>query len=910
MSFKFKLVLLITGWSFLIYGKVLSNNSVPYENTVILAGSEPSYPPYCFVNEKGEADGFSVEVMKAAASAMSIELDFRIDTWNQLKQDLSIGEIDALPLVGRTPERESLYDFSFPYLTMHGAIIVRKGNTGINSLSDLSGREVAVMKGDNAEEFLRRSNLNINIVTTNTFDIALRELADGLHDAVVLQKLVAVQLIRKNELTNLESVNIPASAFRQSFCFAVKKGNTKLLSLLEEGLSIIITDGTYRALHAKWFAPIESIEQQQRRIIVGGDSSYPPMEFLDNNGQPAGFNVDLTLAVARKQGLTVDFRLGPWDEILRALEMGEIDIIHGMLYSYDRARTFSLSQAHTYLNQVIIVRKGSEIPNSLADLSGKRIAVQNGDLMHELAVKTGYGDQLILTDSQEEALRLLAEGNYDCVLGSKMTALYWINNNKWKNLHVGETPVLSAELCFAVAKGKEKLLEQFSEGLVAVNASGEYRKIYTKWFGILENPNPGIWEIVRFSLLVLLPLLFLLLAVLVWTRTLHVRISKRTAKLEDEIRERKLVEKKLLKSENQHRELIENLQEGIGIVDTQEKFIFSNSAAEMIMGVGKGRLTGRSLSEFMSRNEFQKVQKQSGLRKKGVKSTYELQVNTSKGRRILLVTVTPQYDDKGVFRGTFGIFRDITDRKKAERDLRKNAIKLRELNATKDKFFSIIAHDLKNPVNAIVGFTDLLLKNYKNYDSKKTEKFLYITHESAKQAYTLLENLLLWSQSQSKRIPYNPIVLDIAGAVDENIRFTEYYASKKKIRIISSVQKESFVFGDVNMINTIIRNLLTNAIKYTNSGGEIKLSAISLNGRIDISVADNGVGITKKTMDNLFRIDSSATRPGTENEKGTGLGLILCKEFVEKHGGRIHVESEPGKGSTFSFSLPVPENNM
>lgn len=231
-------------------------------------------------------------------------------------------------------------------------------------------------------------------------------------------------------------------------------------------------------------------------------------------------------------------------------------------------------------------------------------------------------------------------------------------------------------------------------------------------------------------------------------------------------------------------------------------------------------------------------------------------------------------------------------------------ITLGELNNTKDKFFSIIAHDLKNPFVAITGFSDLLIENLSDYDKQRIEEYLKIISTSSKQAFELLENLLLWARSQTGRIEFQPQSIDIKEVVVDIIALVYSQYIKKNITLSSSVDDMSIVHGDRNMISTILRNLIVNAIKFTPVNGKISVDVKLINNDSEISVTDSGVGISNADIEKLFRIDSKISTDGTNNEKGTGLGLILCKEFVEKHGGKIWVESEVGKGSRFTFTLP------
>ncbi len=181
----------------------------------VSSGSEIDYPPFGIVEDDGRANGFSVELLRAALAAMGREVTFRTGTWAEVRGWLEEGQIQALPLVGRTPEREAIFDFTFPYMSLHGAIVVRDRSTDIQSLSDLIGRRVAVMQGDNAEEFLRREDRGFEIHTTASFQEALQELSNGRYDAVVIQRLVALRLIQQTNILNLQIVNRPIEGFRQ-----------------------------------------------------------------------------------------------------------------------------------------------------------------------------------------------------------------------------------------------------------------------------------------------------------------------------------------------------------------------------------------------------------------------------------------------------------------------------------------------------------------------------------------------------------------------------------------------------------------------------------------------------------------------------------------------------------------------
>ena len=236
--------------------------------------------------------------------------------------------------------------------------------------------------------------------------------------------------------------------------------------------------------------------------------------------------------------------------------------------------------------------------------------------------------------------------------------------------------------------------------------------------------------------------------------------------------------------------------------------------------------------------------------------------------------------------------------------------KLQELNAAKDKFFGIIAHDLKNPFNAILGFSNLLVASAHDYSQDEVLKFADIMHTSANNAYKLLENLLEWSRSQTGIIEYRPNKLWVSDLMVEVDDLCRNMAKEKSIAIQHEIPADLMVFADQNMISAILRNLITNAIKFTHKGGKISITAQVHELNTVIAVIDTGIGMDEATRNRLFKINEKILITGTEKETGTGLGLLLCKEFVEKHGGEIWVESELGRGSEFKFSIPSQQASI
>lgn len=228
---------------------------------------------------------------------------------------------------------------------------------------------------------------------------------------------------------------------------------------------------------------------------------------------------------------------------------------------------------------------------------------------------------------------------------------------------------------------------------------------------------------------------------------------------------------------------------------------------------------------------------------------------------------------------------------------------LKQLNATKDKFFSIVAHDLKSPINSFLAISNLLVEHIDQFSIEEIQEMAKDVRNSGDNLIKLLENLLYWARIQMNRYEFQPEKVSLNTIVENNVNLLSLSASQKGVLIKDQVPENTSVVADQNMVNTIIRNLVSNAIKFTKNGDTITVGYKKENNFSCISIQDTGVGIKPEDLENLFKIDVTTTSRGTHNEKGTGLGLILCKEMVEKHNGTIRVESELNKGTTFTFSL-------
>jgi PAS domain S-box-containing protein len=250
-----------------------------------------------------------------------------------------------------------------------------------------------------------------------------------------------------------------------------------------------------------------------------------------------------------------------------------------------------------------------------------------------------------------------------------------------------------------------------------------------------------------------------------------------------------------------------------------------------------------------------------------------------------------------------GILSDITKIKNTEESLLVSEEKLRENNKTLNKFFAIIAHDLKSPFQSMLGFSEILKEDYSNYNISEQKEFIEIINNGLNSTYKLLDNLLSWCHLQNGTINYNPKIVNLYTLENDTIELLKLQAKNKCISLLNRTNKNIQINADTDMLSTIIRNLISNAIKFTNKGGTITIYAQINGNNTQITIEDNGIGISKEKQSQIFSITENSSTKGTENESGSGLGLILCKEFAEKHNGKIWMESTINEGSKFSFTI-------
>jgi PAS domain S-box-containing protein len=382
-----------------------------------------------------------------------------------------------------------------------------------------------------------------------------------------------------------------------------------------------------------------------------------------------------------------------------------------------------------------------------------------------------------------------------------------------------------------------------------------------------------------------------------------------------DISERKQMEELILKSKQQYDDLVSNIAVGVYILRTKPEGTFaldyvSPRMAEMLnLSIESLIASGEAIFKAIHPDDLEGFIR---LNQEGIQLKRPFDWH---GRAIikgvvrwLHITSKPQELESGDILWN-GLIVDITEQMLAQAEIEHQNKELQKINAEKDKFFSIIAHDLRSPFNGFLGLTQIMAEELPSLTMAEVQKIAVRMSESATNLYNLLTNLLDWSRIQQGAILFKPEVIQLSIVIRGSIDVIHESAKSKKIEIETDIPDGLVVFADANMLQTVLRNLISNALKFTPKGGKINVSAKTSDKKsVEISIQDTGIGMSKFLVTNLFRLDVQTTREGTEGEPSTGLGMLLCKEFVEKHCGRLWVDSEEGNGSTFYFTLPYLPN--
>ncbi len=654
---------------------------------------------------------------------------------------------------------------------------------------------------------------------------------------------------------------------------------------------------------------------QADTIFFKGNYDYPPYQLLDDNNVPIGFSVDLLKSIGKTMGFHVKIELAPWNQVRAELEAGKIDGLVAMSYSEEREHNVNFSTPYIYITHAVFVRNESEII-SFDNIKNKKVIVVKGDIMHDYLISNNITSLIIPVRNYQTALRLLSAGEYDCALINKVQGQFAINEYNLKNLKFVGSSVHPQELCFAIKKDNPQLLQQINEGLKIVKATGEFDRIYEKWFSAFDEKNLKS-EVLKTIIWILIPFLIILGVILIWSASLKKQVALKTNELQKELSERKKAELQLIHEKSLMNSMINSIPDLIFYKNKKNIYIGCNDAFCKFNNKTKDEIIGKQDFEIFSEHQagfFYSTDQ------KIIESNEPVRIESweknAKGELLLLDTVKiPFVDDDGNTLGIVGICRDITERHKSEIELKEAKEKAEESDRLKSAFLANMSHEIRTPMNAIVGFSDLLVDTDTSSDDR--EELVKHINNNCNTLLYLIDDIIDLAKIEASEFSVVKKDMNVNKLMKElDITYSEFRRKINKdhleIKWDKTHYKNNFILStDLFRLKQIMTNLLDNAFKYTDQGFvRFGYEILKEEKLVKFYVTDTGIGIPQDKQNQIFERFNKLESSKSKIYRGTGLGLTITKNIVKKLGGNIRLNSEVNKGSTFYFTLPLDINNQ
>ena len=928
----------------------------------IRSASELDYPPFALVTKDNKADGFAVEMLRESLRAMGRDVQFEVGPWNKIKQDLAEGRIQVLPLVARTDERQAYLDFTAPYLSLHGSVVVRKDDTRIRRAEDLQGKVIVVMKGDSSEEYVRKFGLSDKIATTESLEEALRQLAAGQHDAMVVQTLAGENLIHELGLTNLEMVGPPLAKYHD-FCFAVRKGDSELLSVLNEGLAQIVADGTRERLREKWITPTRD-ERNERifhlvitalgSLLLAGIAAYLWQRSL--RAQVKARTAALARANKRqREELALRQRT---EASLRESEESLAITLHsigdGVIATDGEGRISRMNQtAERLCGWGLDEAKGRLLPDVFRIVNAEtRETVTNPvQLVMERGEVVGLANHTVLLarDGQEYQIADSAAPIRDAagnIVGvvlvfSDVTEAYGMQQAIWENERFLRESQLAAgigsyilDIPTGLWKSSDVLDQIFGidksyvrsvEGWAALIHPDD-RQMMADYFSnevvALGRTFDKVYRFIRQSD-----------QSLRWARglgQLSFDVRSRPVTMRgtiQDVTEHKLAEDAVRESEQRFRSLMESIPsvavQGYRLDGT---VTFWNTASERLYGYSAEDAIGGNLLNLIIPPEMTQgvaaAMQQMEATGDPIPAS-ELLLKKKDGSRVPVYSSHAVINPVGRQPELFCLDVDLTANKKSEAELEQYRYHLEELvaartaeleqarnvaeaaNLAKSSFLANMSHEIRTPMNAIIGMSHLLRRT--GLSPTQIDRLDKI-ETASNHLLQVIDDILDFSKIEAGKFVLENIPVSVGSILSNIASMMSARAQAKGLYLrLESDSFPSNLHGDPTRLQQAMLNFVANGIKFTDEGSvilrAIKQEETDAQVQVRFEVEDTGIGIPPDILPRLFRVFEQADNSTTRKYGGTGLGLVITRRLAELMGGESGVESTSGIGSTFWFTV-------
>ena len=663
------------------------------------------------------------------------------------------------------------------------------------------------------------------------------------------------------------------------------------------------------------------LADNSRLLLIKGDYDYPPFEYLNAENLPDGFNVELMRSVAEKMGLKIQIQLDAWNIVRAEIEQGKIDVLLGMYNTKERDKLVDFSVPHLIISYAVFVRKGSDI-SSLEQARRKVIIVQEGDLGHDYVIENKITDKLISKNTIESVLVALSSGEADCAFVSRLQGMIILEKNQIKNVMAVGSPIIQRKYCFAVTEGNSNLLAKLNEGLVILKTSGEYDKIYNKWFGIYEGMQWDYQRIFKYIILTVAPLMLVIIFAFSWTWSLKKQVAHKTKELRESREGLKIT--------------LDSIGDGVIATDINGKITRMNPIAEKLTGWKLEEVKERPLAEILHVINSQTFEKIENLLEKVLKHEKWTGIHnhatliSRQGKEYQIAdNGAPIRNEKGEIVGAVLVFRDVTEQ-----------VRLEEMMIQNEKMLSVgglaagMAHEINNPLAGIMQTANVMAyrlggeidmpANLKAAEKAGTSmeairefmdlrgipRMLEIIIESGRRVATIVDNMLNFTRKSDDSIDFHVITELIDKALE--LSKADYDLKKRYDFKLMEIKKEygeniPSVPCEGAKIQQVLLNILRNGAQAMqeadtkNPSFIIRTKFEQEHKMVCIEIEDNGPGMDEVTRKRVFEPFFTTKAVG----KGTGLGLSVSYFIItENHKGKMVVESQPGSGAKFCIYLP------
>lgn len=642
-------------------------------------------------------------------------------------------------------------------------------------------------------------------------------------------------------------------------------------------------------------------ENTKRKVIIGGDYNFPPYEFLNSNNEPDGYNVELSRAICNQLNLEPEFKLAKWALVRQWLDTGSVDLVQGMAFSVERAQIMTLSESHAQTWRSIFVRKGSKIRKT-QDILNATVVIQQGDIATEYLKRIIFNGIIVEVPTQEDALKMLNDGDYDAAIVNHMNGMYMIEQEKLKHIKALPYHIQQKEYCYA--SKNPKLIDEVNNALLILSKNGQLALIHEKWFGKLESEISELSPMMQL-LRISIPLGILLVVVVMGWLILLFLYRKKNRDHQWEMKLRLQIEEELKREYSifvRGPVIIYKM-----LVDTQRPLVISDNIDQWGYSPEELLAMEEGFSEIVFSEDKEQFLADAASSAGQEYSIKRYRVVTKTGEIRWVMDYSTLVESKRYKLLHYGYIMDITSQKNLEAQLMEAKEKAESASLAKTHFLANMSHEIRTPLNGIMGFIQVLMQ----MDATPEQKEFYdIMYSSGRSLMKIINDILDFSKIESGKLDliisdFNPRYL-----IEETLKTFVYHNKKPGLTIQANLNERipNVLHGDQLRLKQILINLLQNAVKFTECG-LVEVSAdIYTMGEKDIRlllcVSDTGIGIDPRKQQDIFDNFSQGDSLIASKYGGTGLGLSIVKRLVELMNGFIWVESEQGKGSSFFFILP------